>query len=151
MRVVTQSRWIPYQSTDIYQLLTQPEKLAQVVKRITSVEVIERTDEIGKVRAQIDLPGGKLIDIFGQVEGEIGQHLSFKTEEPFPLQISWDLTHDVQQDSKTGTLVTYTIKVDFSAIVAFISNLVLGGYLSAEMKKDLDNLEDLLAHEFTPA
>ncbi len=150
MRVVTQSRWIPYQSTYIYQILTQPEKLAQVVKRITSVEVIERTNEMDKIRAQLDLPGGKFIDVFGQVEGEVGQYLSFKAEEPFPLQISWDLAYHVQ-NGKTGTLVTYTIKVDFSAVVAFISNLVLRGYLSAEMKKDLENLENLLAHEFTSA
>ena len=150
MKSINQSRWMPYHPNHIYQLLTESEKLTQVVKRIQSIEVLERYAESGKVRARIDLPGGKFVDMIGHVEGEVGQRLSFNGEQPFPLQIIWKLTDDVQ-DGKIGTIVLYTVKVDLSPVVAFISNLVLGGYLSAEMKKDLDMLEDLMAHEYTPA
>jgi len=148
MKSINQSRWMPYQSTHIYQLLTESEKIIQVVKRIKTVEVLERHAESGKVRTQIDLPGGKFVNMIGVVEGEVGQRLSFTGEQPFPLQIVWELRDEVQ-DGQIGTIVSYTIKVDLSPVVAFISNLVLGGYLSAEMKKDLDKLEDLMAHEYT--
>jgi hypothetical protein len=141
---------MPYQSNHIYQLLTESEKIVQVVKRIKTVEVLERQAESGRVRIQIDLPGGKFVDMVGQVEGEVGQSLRFRGEQPFPLQIIWELTDDVQ-DGKIGTVVSYTVKVDLSPVAAFVSSLVLGGYLSAEMKKDLDKLEDLMAHEYTLA
>lgn len=150
MKSINQSRWMPFQSNHIYHLLTEPEKLTQVVKRITAIEVLERHEESGKVRIQIDLPGGKFVEMIGQVEGEVGEYLSFSGEQPFPLHIDWDLSDDLQ-DGKLGTTVSYTIKVDLSPVVAFISNLVLGGYLAAEMRKDLDKLEDLLAHEYTLA
>jgi ribosome-associated toxin RatA of RatAB toxin-antitoxin module len=150
MHTVSRSRWMPYTPESIYAALTAPEKLAQIVKRIDSIQVLERQGDYGKVLARIDLPGGKMIETVGTVEGEVGKSLIFTTTEPFPLSNLWEF--EVRsQDGAPGTYVTNTLQLDLSPVAAFVSGLVLTGYLSAELDGDLERLEEMVANETTPA
>ncbi len=148
MQSITRSRWFPHSPTTIYSVLSNPDKLARVVKRLHSVTVLERTGDQGAVRAVIDLPGGKFIETEGHVEGLEDQNLHFQTEQPFPLKISWALQSETQ-DTRSGTAVEYTVAVDFSPVLAFISGMVLNGFLSSEMEGDLQRLTDLLIEDTT--
>ncbi|MCB9435725.1 MAG: SRPBCC family protein [Anaerolineales bacterium] len=139
MQNITCTRWFPHPTSTIYQTLTTPDKLPQIVKRLQAVDVLERAEEQGRVWAKIDLPGGKVIETEGTVTGTLNQYLAFETEKPFPLQISWRLSPE-----SNGTAVQYTIGVDFSPVIELLSGLVLKGYLQPEMEQDLSKLESLL-------
>ena len=152
MQTVTSSRWVQFPIDFVYLTLTDPQKLVSVVKRLKKIDVLERTEKQGSVIAQIDLPGGKLIETHGTVTGTPDKKLSFSTDKPLPLTINWEL-EAAEQSSVIGTAITYSVSVDFSPMVAFVSGIVLKGYLSSEMEQDLQNLVDLLAAESqsTPA
>lgn len=150
MHTITQTSWLPYSPQTIYDVLTSPEKLATIVKRLKSIEVVSREGETGDVIAVLDLPGGKTLRTRGRVLGDIGQSLVFSTDEPVHLVIAWALEEQVQ-DGQIGTLVNYCVEVDFSPVAAFVSSIVLKGYLASEMKRDLQTLADLLTAEFTIA
>lgn len=141
MQTVTRSRQFPYKPEIIYELITTPNKLAQIVKRLESITVLEREGETGRVLAVLDLPGGKSVETEGHVVGDYGKQVRFSTAEPFPLEITWEL----KAHGDDSTQVNYTIAVDFSPVLAFLSAIVLKGYLSAEMERDIDRLHELLA------
>lgn len=150
MQSIKCSRWMPYPVEQIYLTLTDPNKLAAVVKRLHSVRVLDRHDNFGSVIATLDLPGGKFIETKGKVVGEENKLLMFSSEAPFPLEIKWEVAPDIQA-GKTGTQVTYTVSVDFSPLVAFVSGMVLKGFLGTEMEQDLDRLNGLLAEQYSMA
>ncbi len=150
MQTITQMCWVPYPNTTIYNTLTNPIKLATVVKRLKTIDVISREGETGHVVAVVDLPGGKTFNTKGTVVGQMGHSLVFSASDPVHLVIAWEL-EELIQEGQIGTQITYRVEVDFTPVAAFISGLVLKGYLSSEMKRDLQALEDLLAAEFTVA
>lgn len=150
MQTVTQSCWVAYPPHTVYNVLTDPDKLATIVRRLKSIEVLERNGETGEALATVDLPGGKSFDTYGRVVGDIGRSLTFSASQPVELIIAWTLEEDVR-DGHVGTTINYSITVDFSPVAAFVSNIMLKGYLNSEMKRDLETLEDLLAAEFTVA
>ena len=143
MQEIKRTQWLPYSAEAIYTVLTDVEKFAQIVKRVDSLTVLERDDIRGKVKAVVDLPGGKIFQTEGVVIGDHNQNLSFQTQEPFPLEIHWALQAETRNHTM-GTLVDYTIRVDLSPIIAFVPDVVLNGYLSAEMDGDLKRLEALM-------
>lgn len=147
MQSVSQPYWLAYPPAAVYQTLTDPDKLASIVKRLENIEVIDRDGDSGEVLATIDLPGGKTLQTRGQVEGVPHSDLSFKTEEPVKLNIIWKLS-SATKDQIDGCDVVYTIEVDLTPVAAFISGLVLKGFLSTEMLQDLERLEILLAASF---
>ena len=140
MQTVERSRWLPYNQSEIYAVLTDVQKFAQIVKRIVSLEVLERNGEVGRILAKIDLPGGKTIQTEGRVTGNLDDNLAFNSDQPFPMAITWQLMAS-EQDGTAGTMVSYSIAVDLSSKVAFLSQLVLNGYLSSELDGDLGRLE----------
>jgi ribosome-associated toxin RatA of RatAB toxin-antitoxin module len=146
MQTVERTRWLPYSSAQIYHVLTDVEKFAQIVKRIIALDVLERNGDVGRILATIDLPGGKTIQAEGRVSGSNNEKLAFETDKPFPLAINWQLS-PAEQDGSPGTTVSYTVAVDLSAKVAFLSKIVLNGYLSTELEGDLDRLEQFLQDE----
>lgn len=150
MQTITQSCWVPYPPQAVYQVLTDPDKLIAIVKRLKSIEVLSRQGETGDVRAVLDLPGGKTLTTCGSVVGHSSHSLMFSTNDPLHLIIAWELTEHIQA-GKIGTTIGYRVEVDLSPVAAFVSGLMLKGYLSSEMKRDLQTLEDILAAEFTVA
>ena len=147
MQTINRTAWLPFAPDQIYTVLTDPEKLSAVVKRLEHIEVLERDGEHGKVMATLDLPGGKTLQTPGEVNGIPGEALSFSTIEPVVLNITWGLKAEAQ-DGIHGTAIDYGIAVDFSPVAAFISGVMLKGYISSEMKRDLRALERLMDQEF---
>lgn len=150
MQSVSRSVWLPYRPKQIYQVLTDPDKLAAIVKRLEHIEVLERNGEEGKVMATIDLPGGKSLETPGYVQGVPEQRLSFSTKEPVVLNIIWQLS-PATEEGIAGTAIIYTIEVDFSPVATFISGVMLKGYISSEMKRDLRTLERIMERLSNPA
>lgn len=150
MQTITQSCWVPYPPQAVYTILTDPDKLIMVVKRLKSIEVLSRDGETGDVKTVLDLPGGKSLTTHGNVIGQPNQSLVFSASNPVHLVIAWGLEEHFQ-DGQIGTSISYRVEVDLSPVAAFVSGLMLKGYLSSEMKRDLQTLEDLLAAEFTVA
>lgn len=144
MQSIERDRWLPFTLEATYATLTDVDKFAQIVKRIDALEVLERAGQNGRVNAVIDLPGGKLIETQGAVEGEENQFLQFKSEEPFPMIIRWELKAETQGEI-SGTLVHYHVQLDLSSILAVMPTMILNGFLSAEMEGDLTRLNDMLA------
>lgn len=143
MQEIERTQWLPYSVDAIYAVLTDVEKFTTIIKRVDSLTVLERDDIRGKVKAVVDLPGGKIFHTEGVVSGNYNQNLSFQTQEPFPLEIHWVLQAETRNRTM-GTLVNYTIRLDLSPIIAFVPDIVLNGYLSAEMDGDLKRLEALM-------
>jgi ribosome-associated toxin RatA of RatAB toxin-antitoxin module len=143
MQEIERSQWLPYSVESIYTVLTDVEKFAMIVKRLDSITVLERDDIRGKVKAVVDLPGGKIFETEGVVSGNHNKALSFTTQQPFPLEIHWALQSDTH-NNEPGTLVNYTIRIDLSPIIGFVPDIVLNGYLSAEMDGDLKRLEAIM-------
>lgn len=143
MQEIERNQWLPHSVEDIYAVLTDVEKFAAIVKRVDSLTVLERDDIRGKVKAVVDLPGGKVFQTEGIVSGNHNETLSFETQEPFPLEIHWAVRAE-PQNNMPGTLVNYKIRLDLSPIVAFVPDIVLNGYLSAEMDGDLKRLEEIM-------
>lgn len=142
MTQVTRSRWMPYTPTQIYDALyAQPEALASFVKRIEGLEVIEKSDNKGTAKVVLDLPARKTIDTLGEVEGQPGQQLSFRTQEPFPLLFTWAF----QPSGDAGTEVSATLQVDLSLFVAVFSDMLLRNLLASELDGDLERMEGWLA------
>lgn len=142
MYSVTRSRWLPYSPDVIYQVLTDPNKLVQIVKRIEGLTVLERDGEKGRAIAQIDLPGKKTINAEGFVEGVPGKYLTFYANEPFKLRNVWELSPE-ENRLTFGTRVQYSLAMDLSTIVEFWSKLILNAFLSAELDRDLERLDAL--------
>lgn len=143
MQEIERSQWLPHSVESIYAVLTDVEKFTTIVKRVDSLTVLERDDIRGKVKAVVDLPGGKIFQTEGVVSGNHNETLSFETQKPFPLEIHWALQAETR-DNEAGTLVNYKIRLDLTSIIAFVPDIVLNGYLSAEMDGDLKRLEELL-------
>lgn len=141
MQIVSRSRWIPYSPDDIYAALTRPDDLPQIVKRIDAMKVLRHDGNSGQVEVRIDLPGGKWVNVIGEVKGRPGEGIQFKAEQPFPITNTWSLTPQ-ERGLKVGTLATMSIELDLSPVVAFWSNLLLRGYLSSELDGDLMRLEN---------
>lgn len=142
MQTITRSRWMAFEVTTLYTVLTDSEKFAKIVKRINHLEVVERrSDDEGIVLAQLDLPGGKTLKTKGEVKGVLNQRLSFETNQPFPLEILWELQPENHGEVE-GALVTYTVSMDLSPMVSFVPERVVKGYMSSEMDGDLKRLED---------
>lgn len=150
MHSVTCDSWLPYSTEKIYAVLTDADKLTQVVKRLAAIEVLDREGESGDVVAIVDLPGGKTFRTLGHVEGIAGQSLTFKTDMPVALHIMWELTPHSRED-QNGTQVTYTVAIDLKPVAAFVSKVMLRGYLSSEMQRDLATLEEILSTAASPA
>lgn len=150
MQSVNCSRWIPFSVDVVYETLTSPEKLASVVKRLHSLTVLDRQGNVGSVLAVLDMPGGKVVETKGKVDGDEGKWVRFSSEQPFPLEIKWEVTAE-DRNAIAGTQISYTITVDFSPLVAFVSGLVLKGFLSTEMEQDLDRLVALINAEYSAA
>ncbi|NDJ87243.1 MAG: SRPBCC family protein [Chloroflexi bacterium] len=150
MQTISCSRWIGRSPSDVYEVLTDPAKLVTIVKRLAGIEVLHRDGDVGRVKAILDLPGGKHVATEGKVTGRSDSFLSFTTSTPFELEITWELTADLR-DGIAGTDVVYRAGVDFGPMIEFLSKLVLSGYLTTEMERDLDKLEGFLANEVSPA
>lgn len=144
MQSVTCSHWSPYPSHDIYTTLTDPVKLAAVVKRLQSIEVLDRNEETAEVVTIIDLPGGKVFRTMGHVEGIPGQQIIFRTDLPLKLNIIWEFATEIR-DEVEGTAINYTVEVDFAPVAKFISKVMLHGYLSSEMQRDLAKLDEIMS------
>jgi ribosome-associated toxin RatA of RatAB toxin-antitoxin module len=140
MQIVSRSRWIPYSPDEIYEALTKPDDLPLIVKRIDAMKVLSHEGNRGQVEVRIDLPGGKWVDVIGEVEGQPGKGIQFRAERPFPITNTWSLTPE-ERGLKVGTLATMAIELDLSPLIAFWSNLLLRGYLSSELDGDLLRLE----------
>ena len=94
MQHVESSLWLPYDARSIYECLTDPNSLARVVKRIDSIAVIDRDGDSGSVVVVPDLPARKVVETTGHVSGTPYEQLTFRTDEPFPLEFAWKLTPD---------------------------------------------------------
>ena len=143
MQSIERERWLAFPLETTYAILTDVAKFAKIVKRIDSLTVLERVGQNGRVAAVIDLPGGKLISTEGEVEGDENQYLQFKTTEPFPMVIRWNLEAQTQ-DGTAGTFVKYHVQIDLSSILSVLPSIILNGFLSAEMEGDLDRLRLML-------
>ncbi len=150
MQSIERERWLPFAIETTYTTLTDVDKFAKIVKRIDALHVLEREGANGRVNAVIDLPGGKLIETEGAVEGEDNQFLQFKSEEPFPMVIRWELKSETQDDI-SGTLVHYHVQLDLSSILSVLPTMILNGFLSAEMEGDLTRLNDMLVQDTSQA
>ena len=151
MKTIERQRWIPYPADQVYLALTDPNTIEKVVKRIESLEILERDQETGTILVTIDLPGGRSIETEGKVDGIPGVELTFTTEAPFPMVIKWRMEPDQpSKEEPIGTQVTYNIALDLSPIVAFVPDVVLRGYLSSELESDLERLESVMRHRLTP-
>jgi hypothetical protein len=143
MQSVTCDHWLPFTPDKIYATLTDTDKLAQIVKRLESIEVLDRNGDSGDVMAVIDLPGGKKFRTLGHVEGIPGQRLAFQTDMPVTLNIIWELSAETRE-GQHGAYIQYTAEIDFKSVAAFVSKVMLHGYLSSEMQRDLETLESIL-------
>jgi hypothetical protein len=138
---VESSEWLPYDAQTIYECLTNPDSLAKVVKRIDRISVIDREGDSGSVQVVLDLPARKVVETTGQVSGTPYEQLTFRTDEPFPLEFAWKLT----PDADGGTQVVATLGVDLSSYGIPMAGLLVRSIISSELKDDLGRLRDLMA------
>ena len=140
MQHVEASQWLPYTPETIYDCLTDPDSLARVVKRIDQISVIDREGDRGRVAVVLDLPARKVVETTGQVSGVPHQQLSFRTDEPFPLEFSWKFTPE-----RDGTQVTAALGVDLSRYGIPMAGILVRSIISSELKDDLGRLQALMA------
>jgi ribosome-associated toxin RatA of RatAB toxin-antitoxin module len=144
MQYIEQVAWFPYSPERIYDFLSDPAALAKVVGRIKSAKVIERGDNEGRLAVELDMPMRKVVKAVGQVKGIPAQELSFKTEDPFPLEFSWKLQAK-QQGDQAGTEVLGILGFDLSAYGVPAGGMIVRGIIAGELKGDMERLEQALA------
>lgn len=144
METVEYSHWLPYEAHIIYDFLTNPEALAAVVGRIVSARVVERQSDRGKLAVVLDLPARKQVETLGDVTGMPNQHLTFRTQEPFPLEFTWSFLPR-EKDGQMGTEVQSKLGFDLTAFGVPFVGLVLKSVITAELKEDMRRLEEQLA------
>lgn len=144
MEHVEKSIWLPYDPATVFAFLTQPQSLAAVVGRIAEIKVLEREGNQGKVEVVLDLPARKVVKTTGEVKGQENQHLSFQTQEPFPLAFSWRFVPS-QQGEQVGTEVLAALDFDLSTFGIPIAGMMVRGIIAGELQEDLARLQALLA------
>jgi hypothetical protein len=137
MTKVTYSRWIPYDHETVYNVLTDLDVLPQIVNRINSIEVIERDGNVGKVNIKMDLPARIVVDSAGEVEGVPHERLSFRTQDPFPIQFAWTLTPKTQNGT-AGTELVASLNLGIKENA--FANMIIKNVMSAELNGDVDRL-----------
>lgn len=146
MHTVSRSRWMPYPASEIYKILTAPEKLVQIINRIESIKILQQKgDHEAEVIAQVDLPGGKFMETPGRVWGVPNQKLVFETTDAkLALRNEWRLESQTH-NGKSGTQVAHILAIDLSFLVALWASFLLDRFLGAELDADLTRLENMLA------
>jgi hypothetical protein len=137
---VESSQWLPYDARSIYECLTDPPSLARVVKRIDQISVLDRAGDSGRVTVVLDLPARKVVETTGRVSGTPYEALSFRTDEPFPLEFTWKLTPEGE-----GTQITAALGVDLSSYGIPMAGILVRSIISSELKDDLGRLQALMA------
>ncbi|NJL96133.1 MAG: hypothetical protein HC915_21585 [Anaerolineae bacterium] len=102
--------------------------------------MIEREGNMGKVKVKLDLPARIFVDAEGEVESTPHNRLAFRTREPFPLEFAWNLEPETKE-GQVGTVITASLDLDISEMVAAFSNLILKNLLAAELNGDIDRLQ----------
>lgn len=144
MQHVEVSQWFPHPPQVIYDFLTNPDSLAKVVGRIASAKVMERGENEGSLAVVLEMPARQKIKTVGEVKGIPNEHLTFKTEAPFPLAFSWQFTAHEQQEM-AGTTVLSALDFDLSAFGLPMGGLMIRGLVQGELQADLQRLTEALA------
>lgn len=147
MPKVSRSRWLPYPPAYLYQVLTEVQNLPHITKRIETIEVIEQISATeAHTQVRLDLPMGQHLVSQGYVRGVPDQQLSFRTEQPIPLEFSWNL-NPAEQDNIAGTEIVSSLEIELGMAAAVVSNFMLQGILAAELDADLERLASWLASQ----
>lgn len=139
--------------TEIFEALSDPQNIAQILPRVQKVELTQRDDQARKARLITYMSMGGIFGTIrcdGDLTWEVDRSIDFRVRTPLPVETSWQLARGTN-----GTDLQVTMSLNLAPLlgpmVVFVPTQQVSDMVAAELEKTLAAIERRMQERATSA
>lgn len=139
--------------TEIFEALSDPQNIAQILPRVQKVELTQRDDQARKARLITYMSMGGIFGTIrcdGDLTWEVDRSIDFRVRTPLPVETNWQLARGTN-----GTDLQVTMSLNLAPLlgpmVVFVPTQQVSDMVAAELEKTLAAIERQMQERATSA